>query len=453
MHDKLVAILGFGTEGEASAEYAINAGAQVTICDALSPEALGERYKKWQERGVAWQLGEDYLVDLTRFDIIFRSPGISPLHKELIKAQKKGVQITSQTREFFSHTPCKVIGVTGTKGKGTTASLIHQMLLAANRDAVLVGNIGVPALTVLSHLDQDSWVVYELSSFQLQDATHSPQIAVLLAITPDHLDYHASMDEYVQAKLNIVRYQTQSDVAVCGYEVVENVAKLTTGSIVPTRVDGQIENGVYAVDNAVYCTVDGAKERVIDIDDIALRGKFNLANIVAAVAAAQSAGVSIESMRQVLRTFTGLPHRLQYVRTVDDVAYWDNSYATGPDATIAAIQSFKEPCVLMLGGSDKGLSYEQMAQAIVRSHVKCIVGIGANSRAMYDAISLYRERAGLGLPNYVDGGDTMKEMVEVARRAARPGDVVLLSPAAASFDKFANASDRGDQFIRAVSNL
>lgn len=454
MIDKKVAIVGFGREGESTAEYALAKGAKVTICDRASKEELGERYQKWQSR-VDWRLGNDYLNALSDFDIVFRSPGIKLLQPAFKEARDVGVQITSQTREFFSHALCPIIGVTGTKGKGTTTTLIHKMLLADNKDSVLVGNIGQPALSALDEIDQNSWVVYELSSFQLQDLTHSPDIAIVLGITIDHQDYHEDVEEYFEAKMNIVKFQKEDDVAIFSTDLPESVEveKNVRGKTVKTSRMGELNDGVYLEGGVICRKLKGNKEQIISVEDIALPGDFNLENIMAAIAAVSQVGVSLDAMRSVLTTFTGLPHRLQLVRTVDGIEYWNNSYASAPEATIGAIRSFDKPIVLMLGGHEKGFSYDKLAEAIVNSSVKTIIGIGENSRAMYEIVSLFREREGLGLPTYVEGGSTMPEMIKAAQGVAESGDIILLSPAAASFDKFKNVTDRGDQFEAVVNKL
>lgn len=454
MIDKKVAIIGFGREGESTAQYALDQGAKVTVCDKLSLEDLGARYEQWQEK-VGWRLGDDYLKNLTDFDIIFRSPGVKSLLPELEEARNAGVQVTSQTREFFSHSPCPIIGVTGTKGKGTTATLVHKILLADNKDAVLVGNIGSPALSALPQIDKDSLVVYELSSFQLQDLTHSPHVSVVLGITRDHQDYHSSLEEYFSAKMNILNFQEPNDVAIFSADLPESekVASHVKGQIIRTSRLGVLENSVYLEGDAIYRFINSEPEKVVEIEKITLPGDFNLENIMASIAATSVAGASIEAMQKVLTSFTGLPHRLQLVRTVKGVEYWNNSYATAPDATIGAIKSFEKPIILMLGGYEKGFNYDELAEAIVKGNVKTIIGIGENSRNIYEVVSLFREREGLGLPVYVEGGENMAEMVKSAQSVAESGDIVMLSPAAASFDKFKNVTDRGEQFICEVNKL
>lgn len=454
MQGKKIAIVGFGQEGEATAEYALANGALVTVCDKISKDDLGEVYAKWQNQ-VEWRLGTDYLKNLTDFDIVFRSPGVKLLQPAFEEARKAGVQITSQTQEFFAHAPCPIIGVTGTKGKGTTATLIYKMLLADNKDAVLVGNIGQPALLALNDIDQNSLVVYELSSFQLQDLTHSPHIAVVLGITVDHQDYHVDWQEYFAAKMNILKFQNDDDIAIFSSDVLSSaeVEKHVKGRIVKTSRLGELENSIYVSGGAIYRKLDGEAEQVMLIKDIALPGDFNLENIMAAIAAASAAKVSVAVIQQVLKTFKGLPHRLQLIRAVDGVEYWNNSYATAPDATISAIKAFEKPIVLMLGGYEKGFNYDELAEAIVKGNVKTIIGIGANSRNIYETVSLFREREGLGLPVYVEGGSTMADMVSAAKNSAESGDIILLSPAAASFDKFKNVADRGEQFEKEVNKL
>lgn len=454
MNGKKLAILGFGHEGEAFARYALGAGAQVTICDVRTKEQLGDKYAAWQSQ-VSWQLGQNYLDNLTEFDLIVRSPGVRALHPKLVAAQAAGVQITSQTQEFFAHCAAPIIGITGTKGKGTTSTLIYKMLIADGKQAELVGNIGRESIGLLPTLDNQTWVVYELSSFQLQDLTHSPQVAVVLGITLDHQDYHDSPEEYFLAKTNILRWQNNTSHAIFNsdYPEVTRLEDLANGQVWHTSLAGPVKNGVYVEDEDIVRRIDDRIEVIISIQDIALKGRFNLENITAAVAAASVAGVSIEAMKSVLRTFTGLPHRLEFVRTVNGVEYWNNSYATSAESAAGAVQAFEAPQILLLGGADKGLDYSSLANAIAQKKVRAVVGIGENAPQIFTLISEISERAGSGEPFYIDGGQTMADAVKAAAKIAVSGDVVLLNPATASFDKYKNATDRGDQFKQAVQNL
>lgn len=447
-HGKRVAILGFGKEGQAMASYLLAEGADITICDEREARALGSIYEQWQSRGLAWQLGPAYLQGLTKFEAIVRSPGI-PLHLTPIQeAANAGVLITSQTKLFLELTPCPVIGVTGTKGKGTTSTLVLKMLEASRKKAHLVGNIGESSIALLHSLTPKHWIVYELSSFQLQDLDRSPHIAVVLGLTIDHQDYHKTPEEYFAAKANIMKFQKSDDAAIFGIDYPETLrmTALTRGQVYHTSRHIPVEAGAYVAGDIVYRRLHGKTEQVCTRQEVALRGEHNLENVTAAVVAASLAGVGLPAIRKVLATFQGLPHRLEFCGEVDGVQYWNNSYGTTPETTIAAIRAFTEPVVLLLGGSDKGLDYTQLGEAVVESTVKTIVGIGLNTPKIYKTITVAAKAKEVKAPNFIEGGQTMTEMLKTARRFAKRGDVILLAPATSSFDRFKNASDRGDQF-------
>lgn len=444
---KDVAIIGFGVEGQAMAEFLLREGAKVTVCDERDPEALGDSYHDWQGRDVRWRLGPQYLSGVEGAQVIVRSPGVR-MHRELEQAKAAGVRITSQTKLFLDLCPSPIIGVTGTKGKGTTTTLIAKMLEASKKKVFVVGNIGVPAITVLSKLTPKHMVVYELSSFQLHDLTKSPQIAVMLGLTIDHQDYHKSPQEYFEAKANIFKHQSGDDAAIfmIDYPETQRLAAFAKGRVFHTSRSVPVEHGAYVAGDIIYRRINNRTEHVLYKHEVALKGEHNLENVTAAIVAASLAGATLPAIRQALKTFAGLPHRLEFVADVGGVEYWNNSYATMPDAALAGVRSFTQPVILLLGGSEKGLSYDQFADGIAESTVKTIVAIGANAPKIYELIKKAAVAKGKKPPAYVEGGSIMKDMVKAAKRFAKPGDVVLLSPAAASFDKFKNASDRGDQF-------
>lgn len=450
-----VAILGFGREGQAAADYALAQGAAVTICDENEGIAREDDYEAWKGRSVRWRLGPSYLQDLEKFAIIIRSPGIPLSLPSLQRAREAGVMITSGTKLFFEHCPCPIIGVTGTKGKGTTATLIANMLVESRKKVLLVGNIGVPALTVLNQLTSKHLVVFELSSFQLQDLDRSPYIAVVLGITPDHLNYHKDMAEYSGAKANIIAHQSPDDIAVLtkDYPTTISLWKDRKGKMLEISTKEPVAEGSYLEHHHVMRRLNGKTDRVCNTNEVRLKGVFNLENVTAAVAAASVAGASLAAIRRVIKTFSGLPHRLEFVADIDGVEYWNSSYSVTPEACFAAIGAFTEPIVLLLGGSDRKQSYESLAKDIATSTVTTIVGIGLTAPRAYEAISQAAETLGTTPPAYIDGGETMPEMVATAHRLAKAGSIVLLAPGAPSFDRFANYTVRGDQFRAEVKKI
>ena len=429
--NKKIAVIGEGIEGVSSASYLKKHGADVTVLD--------------KKQGV------NYLDGLGKYDLIVRSPGVKLTTIQNSINNKQKPIITSQTKLFFDLCPCPVIGVTGTKGKGTTSSLIYEMLKKQGHDAYLGGNIGEPPLNFLDKLNPQSIVVLELSSFQLLDLEKSPHIAIMLMTTSEHLDYHNSTEEYVDAKRNILRFQNSTDFAIVNRDYpASNESDIhTKGRVfyVSTERDGY--EGCFIKDNAVFIKLDGKEEKIIDASEILLPGKHNLENVGAAVVTAILAGVSKENIVSVLKTFKGLEHRLELVATVNGVRYYDDSFSTTPETAIAAIESFKVPEILILGGSSKNSNFEELGQVISRAeNIRAIIGIG---------IEWERIKAQLIIHNsefiIVEGADNMEKIVKAASKIALPGDVVLLTPACASFDMFKNYKDRGEQFKNEVFKL
>lgn len=456
LKNKKIAILGLGMEGIATTEFLLSNGISFTILDKKSEQAVQdlypEIYAKLKGKNISFLCGDDYLSHIESFNVIFRSPGIPVLTPELVAAQQKGVEITSQTKLFFDLCPCPIIGVTGTKGKGTTSTLIYQMLQQAGKSAFLGGNIGRPPVSFLTELTKESVVVLELSSFQLQDLTKSPHIAVVLMITSEHLDYHATTEEYVDAKRNILRYQTTGDFAVINRDYpASNESDIhTDGQVYFVSREREVpEQGCFIKDQAVWIRRNGKDEKIIDASEIALLGKHNWENVCSAVMAASLSGVSKESMVSVLKTFTGLEHRLEFVAEINGVNYYDDSFSTTPETAIAAIESFDQPEILILGGSSKGSDFTELGQVISHaSNIKAIIGIGEEWKRIKNALTVDGSQF-----TVIEGARNMKEIILEASEIAEKGDVVLLSPGCASFGMFTDYKDRGNQFKKEVIRL
>lgn len=454
--NKKVAILGLGVEGIATAEFLLKHQISFSVLDMKSEQELQEIYPevvaRLQKQHVLFIGGAGYLLHLEKFDIIVRSPGISILTPELSAAKQKGIEITSHTKLFFDLCPCPIIGITGTKGKGTTSTLIYKMLEESGKKAYLGGNIGRPPLTFLDSLTNDSYAVLELSSFQLQDATKSPHIAVTLMITSEHLDYHATTEEYVDAKRNILRFQTSHDLAVINIDYpASNESDIHTNAqiYVVSREREVAEQGCFIKENAVLIRREGRDKKIIGTSEIALLGKHNWENVCAAVMAASLAGATEEAMVSVLKMFTGLEHRLERVAEINNVTYYDDSFSTTPETTIAAIESFEQPEILILGGSSKGSDFHELGQVVGRTrNIKAIIGIGEEWMEIKSKIKNQISKI-----QFVEGAKSMKEIILEASEIAESGDVVLLSPGCASFDMFKNYKDRGEQFKKEVQGL
>jgi UDP-N-acetylmuramoylalanine--D-glutamate ligase len=428
-----VAIVGFGVEGESALPYWQSKDANVTVCDQDPDIKVPE--------GVKTQLGPDYLDNLARFDVVVRTVGMHP-QKILDKNPDIANKITTNIEEFLRVCPTKnVIGVTGTKGKGTTCTLITKMLEAAGKHAFLGGNYGVPAFSFLPELTEDSWVVLELSSYMLYDLRLSPRIAVCLMVVPEHLDWHKGKEDYFRAKSNLFARQKEGDIAIyySENEISRRIADHGAGRKIPFYAEpgAHVQDGKIIIEGAEICLTDELK----------LLGQHNWQNACAAVTAFWQAEQNAEAARQVLTTFAGLPHRLEFVREVDGVKYYDDSFATTPESTEVAVKSFDVPKILILGGSDKGVEYDQLAEVVASSNVRKVFAIGQ----MGDKITAALNKTGFA--NVAPGGNTMEEIVANCRDAAQPGDVVLLSTACASFDMFKNYKDRANQFKAAVNAL
>jgi UDP-N-acetylmuramoylalanine--D-glutamate ligase len=453
-------VLGLGTEGRALCRYLRRHGVAVLACDRQPPEALAAVIEELRPLGVEFHLGPDYLSRLSEAEAIYRSPGIPLSRPEIQAAAAAGIPISSQIKLFFDLCPAPVIGVTGTKGKGTTTVLIAEMLRDGPRRVFVGGNIGAPPIDYLEELTPEDLVVLELSSFQLQDLHRSPHVAVVLNITSDHLDYHGTREEYLRAKQSIVRHQTAADVAVVNadYPEAAHFADLTPARVLFFSRQGAVVPGVYVEQEQLWLHLEGSRQRLCAVSEVRLRGRHNLENLAAALAAARTMGAAWDRLRQVARTFPGLEHRLEPVGEIDGVSFYNDSFSTTPETTIAALQSFTEPLLLIAGGSDKGADFTALGEEIVRRPVKRLVLIGDTAGRIEAAVRAALERqgkqgqdgateaAGNRGPEVVYGGRTMEEIMAAATATAAAGDVVLLSPACASFGLFQNYKDRGQQF-------
>jgi UDP-N-acetylmuramoylalanine--D-glutamate ligase len=425
-----VAIVGFGVEGQSAYHYFADKGADVTIYHKERPPHVPQDVRVVEDARAH---------DLMGYDVVVRSPAVRP-----DSLQTDG-RVTSVVKEFFTVFPReRIIGVTGSKGKGTTSSLIYEMLKAAGKGVHLAGNIGFPALDLLPRISDDDYVVLELSSFQLWDLEMSPHLAVLLMMEPDHLDVHTDVQEYINAKANIASHQSPDDLLIylpTNAMTLQAAAQATGQKIPYTLAPGAHVEGDFIV-------ID--EQKIIKTSKLGVVGKYNIDNACAAVTAAWQITQDVEAMRRGLAEFKGLPHRLQLVAEVDGVAFYDDSIATTPGSAIADIRSFSQPKVLILGGSDKGADFTDLAQEIARQHMRAIVLIGELQNKIHMAL----RTAGVD-ENLVHalGSPSMPDIVQRASELAKPGDVVIMAPACASFDMFKNYKDRGEQFVAAVKSL
>lgn len=451
--EKLIGVIGTGLEGLSTARYLKSIGAYVTLLDQkteseLDPEIVLEA----KSLGVDLVWKSDFLKNLSHFEILVRTPGIRPDVAEIVEAKNKGVIVTSNTKIFFDFCPCPIIGVTGTKGKGTSATLIYQILKRAGKNVFLGGNIGLPALDLLTNLSINDLVVLELSSFQLFDLKKSPHIAVVLMVTSEHLNWHKDLSEYKEAKFNIVNYQNPGNFAIVNvdYPVSSEFLNIGQASKIQVSTKKELTNGVFLANQGIYRRIGIAAERVIPISDVGLIGKHNLENVLAAVGAASVLNINVSQIAQAIKEFKGLEHRLEFVKEVNSVRYYNDSFSTTPETAIAALKSFSEPEILILGGSDKGSDYSELGKEIVSApNIKALILIGETAEKIKEAI----EKTGKFKGKIKESAKNMAEIISQAKEIAGEGDIVLLSPACASFGLFKNYKSRGQLFKEEVGRL
>lgn len=447
-----IAILGFGREGRAVLKFLKKSpqykNAEIWILDR-NPEVLSSI--KYQVSGT--QLGKNYLKNLEDFDIVFRSPGIPYMRRELINARKNGVKFSSVTKLFFERCPASTIGVTGTKGKGTTATLIFQILKKAGKKAHLVGNIGKPALDELAKIKKGEFVVYELSSFQLQDLGRSPHMAVILDIFPDHQENvqtathgsHVSMHEYIEAKANICRFQKNEDVVffLNQNKIARAIAKNGQGKKIPVSEKGF---------------------SILKKDDLIIRGLHNYRNAIATTKVAKYLKIPDKIIRNVITNFKGLPHRLEFVRKIKvsgdkSIEFYNDSFSTSPQPTMAAIRAFQDTDnILILGGYDKGLSYEPLIPVLDKSTVRLLVLMGDNRKKILKVLNKYCKEKKKPFSCKIIEASDFRSAIKLSYAFARSykgitSMRIIFSPATSSFDMFRNYADRGEKFKELVRKL
>lgn len=448
--DKKIALLGFGVENKSLLTWFVRQGIRdITVCDQNVKIDI-------PIRGAKKRLGKDYLNNLDDFDVLFRTPGISYLHPAIQKAREKGVEISSATKFFFELCPAKIIGVTGTKGKGTTASLITAILrqIHPDRQIFLAGNIGQSPFDFVSHIKPEDLVVLELSSFQLQDMDKSPHIGVILNISQDHLNYHQNEEEYIRAKKNIISHQTKDDFAVINadYFTSFDFGLAAQGEIYWFSRRKPVDQGVWLSAGEFFLRYQDTTLPLFKSADLKLIGEHNRENVAAAVATAfltKPELAILPKIHQAVSRFQPLPHRLEFVREMKGVAFYNDSYATNPTTTAAALASFTSPIILIVGGQSKGLSWEPLIEAIVKNPVKAMVLYGQNKDELNQALSPIQDVKSLTIQKH----EALPAAITQLKSLVQTGDVVLFSPASASFDQFKNATERGEEFKKLVRQI
>ncbi len=436
---KRIAVLGLGVSNRPLVRLLLEYGCQVAGCDRTPREKLDAEVLALEDMGCRLHLGEHYLDDVEA-DILFRTPGMHPAHPAIQAQRQRGTMVTSEMDVFFEVCPCPIIAVTGSDGKTTTTTIISDMLKACGKTVWLGGNIGTPLLPLTPKMGAEDFAVVELSSFQLMDMTHSPQRAVVTNLAPNHLDVHKDMAEYVEAKKNIFRFQGADGLLIVNADNAITDAFRGNGV---TRKFSRLGQAHVCLAGDTICR---GGEEILKTGDILLPGVHNVENYMAAIAAVEGIA-SDEAVRQVAKNFGGVEHRIELVRVKDGVKFYNDSIASSPSRTIAGLRSFREKVILIAGGYDKHIPYDVLGPEIC-AHVKKLFLCGATAPKIRAAV----ESCGENAPEIADCGD-FESAVRAAANAAEPGDIVLMSPASASFDQFKNFMVRGDCFKKIVKEL
>ena len=441
LQEKKIAVLGLGVSNRPLVRLLLEFGCDVTGCDKTPREKLDEEVLLLEREGCRLRVGEGYL-DGVEADVVFRTPGMHPGNPAIEALRRRGAEITSEMEVFFEVAPCFIVAVTGSDGKTTTTTLIAEMLKAEGKTVWLGGNIGTPLLPLCREMKSEDYAVVELSSFQLMDMKRSPQRAVVTNLAPNHLDVHRDMEEYVQAKKNIFRFQNPGDLLV-----------LNADNAITASFTGRGETHFFSRKDRTNCVweengvIYRRGEKVLASEEILIPGTHNVENYMAAIAAVDGL-VCDETIRQVARNFGGVEHRIELVRVKDGVKFYNDSIASSPSRTIAGLRSFTQKVILIAGGYDKHIPYDVLGPEIC-AHVSKLFLCGATAGKIRSAVE---QAEGTEKPEITDCGD-FENAVRTAAAAAKGGDIVLMSPASASFDQFKNFMVRGECFKRIVKEL
>lgn len=449
--EKRIAIIGLGVSNEPLIDYMQERKAKLAVFDKRNQEKIDQQIlSKIEKYKIEKHFGEDYLSNLKDFDIIFKSPSCRADLPEIEAEVKRGAWLTSEIELVLEFAPCKTIAVTGSDGKTTTTSLIYEILKTKYK-CYLGGNIGYPLFTKIWEMKPEDIVVLELSSFQLMTMQKSPDIAVITNVTPNHLDIHKSYEEYIEAKANIFKNQTENSKLVLNYdnEITKNFVKRAKAKVMFFSSKEKLENGVIYNDETIKIAEDGLRRHVVKLKDTNLRGVHNAENICAAVAATLGL-VDAQEQEKAIKEFKGVNHRLEFVREINGAKWYNDSIASSPTRTIAGLNSFDEEIVLIAGGYDKHLDYEPIAKPILRK-VKILILMGQTAEKIYGAVKQEQEKENKKIEIYKV--NSLEEAISKAKEKSKPNQIVLFSPASASFDMFKNFEERGNKFKELVKNI
>lgn len=452
MKQKKVAFIGVGVTNTDIIRLFLKKGIKVTLLDRKNEEQLGELYNELKEKGVEFRLGDSYLETLSDFDVVFRSPGMYFNHPKLVEARRNGVAVTTEMEVFFELCPCKIYAVTGSDGKTTTTSVIAEFLKEEGMTVHKGGNIGRALLPVIEDIKETDVAVVELSSFQLLSMRQSPDVAVITNIAPNHLDVHGTMDEYIEAKVNLIAHQNAFSKTVLNLDNVltDNLSSKVRGTLVKFSRNAVPERGAFLREDGMLCYTDnGEVTPVVHMDDIRIPGMHNVENYLTAISAVWGE-VSMGTIADVAKNFGGVEHRIEFVRELDGVKWYNDSIATSPSRVLAGLNAFDQKLIVIMGGYDKKIPFEPMADTVCEK-VKVMILMGVTAPKIESAVTMC-ESYKYGSPVIIHA-DSMEDAVKKAQDIAEKGDVVTLSPACASFDLYPNFEVRGNHYKRLVKEL
>lgn len=450
---KKVAVLGIGISNIPLIKYLINLGVDVTAFDKNTSENLKDALSELEGLPVKYSIGNGYLSKLKGFNLIFRTPGMRPDVPELMEALANGAELTSEMEVFLDLCPAQVFAVTGSDGKTTTTTLIYKILSEEGYNCWLGGNIGTPLLSKIDEVKESDKVILELSSFQLITIKNSPSVAVITNISPNHLDVHKSLQEYIDAKKNIFLYQKAKDKLVLNHDndVTKAFSNEANGEFIYFSRAASLESGILLKNNKIVVKSKDKEIEIVDVNDIIIPGVHNIENYMAATAATIDY-VKPETIAKIAATFTGVEHRIELVREINGIKFYNSSIDSSPSRTIAALSTFKNKVILIAGGKDKGIPYEPIGQVIAEK-VKILLLIGATAPRIEEAYNNYVHQTDIESEVKIIHCSTYEEIVAKAYSEAVPGDCIILSPASTSFDMFKNFEQRGNVFKKLVNQL
>ena len=447
INGKKVGVVGIGVSNIPLIHFLVKLKAVVTAFDKKTYSLLGSVATDFEKDGVKLVLGEDYLNDLRGFDVIFKTPSMRIDNPALLKAKEEGTYITSEMEEFIKYCPAKTFGITGSDGKTTTTTIIYNILKKEGYKTWVGGNIGTPLFANIEEISSDDKVVLELSSFQLMTMTVSTDVAVVTNLSPNHLDIHKGMEEYIDAKRNIFKNQSKADLLVLNKDnaLTYKLKKEAIGNVKFFSLNEKLEDGAYFQNNKLFIM----NKVVCSRAEIKIKGMHNVANMLTAFCATEDEA-SVESMREVAITFMGVAHRDEFVREVDGVKYYNNSIASSPTRTIASIKAYENPVILIAGGYDKQIPFEPLAEEGYLN-IKTLILIGATKYKIKEVFERILKEKKISLEIIL--AENFNEAIYAAKKVARPGDIVTLSPACASFDMFQDFEARGNKYKEIIMAL